>query len=248
MGWTILFLCVQLIHGALTLNCLQCNGISQPRHCKSIEECKSGEVCGVEKIINNFGDTVYNVGCITELICQNRSSNHRRSYYEVCRECCNVDLCNAQGCGEPGYPQNRGPVCYSCSLQTDPGACHAIDFCDSGEVCKHVVFSEFGDNVYTSECSSLLECKDNYQQGNLFGRDVTSVQEQSDLDLRSLTGQVCHNCCDTDLCNKDCNGTHAPAQCVDTTPSATCKLASSVICRDKTHAQNGGCLHYCGFC
>ncbi|XP_045184508.2 fibropellin-1-like [Mercenaria mercenaria] len=378
MGWTTLFLLVPLIHGALSLHCLQCSGISQPRHCKFVGECNPGEVCGVEEVINSYGVHVYNVGCITSLLCQNTSTHHKRSNNEVCLECCQGDLCNAQGCGEPGYPINRGPVCLSCSLQKDPVSCHTIEFCEPGDVCKHEVIREFGDTLYNIGCSSLLECKHDYQEAtSIIGRDVTSVQEQSDIALRSMTEHVCSKCCDTDLCNKNCNGTtHASASdhcssspcmhgrcentvngftcncdpsytgdtcdtymgkcynnpcvhgkcyenqegyvcvcdtgyegqlcdnmtdpclsglcngttnvtdhcssspcmhglcentvngfkcncdssytgdtcdtssspCVDKTVPSTCKLAASIVCQDKTHALNGGCMHYCGFC
>ncbi|XP_053387139.1 uncharacterized protein LOC128550963 [Mercenaria mercenaria] len=153
--------------------------------------CK--EVCSVEKITNSFGDTVYNVGCITQSLCHNTSFAHQGSDLVVCRECCQFDLCNAKGCGVSGYPQNRGPICYSCPMQTSPDTCHKIAFCEAGDVCKSDVMHEFGDTIYTIDCSRAHECKHNQQQGTaIIGRDVSNVKGKSDhvKPQRSLTDHV----------------------------------------------------------
>ncbi|XP_060570765.1 uncharacterized protein LOC132729045 [Ruditapes philippinarum] len=201
---------------AQSLTCLQCKGVCQPRHCNIVDECFPGEVCGVERVINTLGQTVYNVGCIHQSKCNNSSMDQNNSSSNECKECCNTDICNSQGCGTPGYPQNRGPICDFCPFHTNIDMCNEIAFCEVGEVCKYSVLKEFGDTIYTSECSNKHVCQHstNYEN-SIVGRDVegftfesyTSKNRRTITNRRSLTETICSGCCDGDLCFKGCNET-----------------------------------------
>ncbi|XP_053387135.1 uncharacterized protein LOC123541837 [Mercenaria mercenaria] len=133
MKYRIFMLSLSFVHKVLALTCLQCKGISQPRHCTIVDVCFPGEVCGVEKVTNSLGHTVFNVGCLTESKCQSRSIRNQRSGNVGCRQCCQSDLCNAEGCGEPGYPEHRGPICFNCPLHTNLNTCSDIAFCEQGD-------------------------------------------------------------------------------------------------------------------
>ncbi|KAH3876330.1 hypothetical protein DPMN_000169 [Dreissena polymorpha] len=175
------------------LSCLRCTDIQSPRHCKYVTNCPFGEVCHVHQKTNDFGDVLFDLGCTRASACSNRShSDH------TCDECCNKDLCNSAGCGQPGYPQSRGPICYSCSAQTTEGNCHKIDFCGIHEVCMIHDEIEFGDTVYTSQCAVLAYCEEHKAEiAAIIGRSVID-------DTRSITETTCHHCCDKDLCNSEC--------------------------------------------
>ncbi|XP_052761814.1 uncharacterized protein LOC128204438 [Mya arenaria] len=130
------------------LLCLQCSGISQPRHCKTVVQCDVGEECGVERISFTNGQQLYNVGCFVTQECAGNITASGE-----CRECCGKNLCNAQGCGEPGYPDTMGPICYNCPLPTNPSSCSSIEFCEVGQVCEYDFRREFGDLVYSGQCA-----------------------------------------------------------------------------------------------
>ncbi|XP_052215537.1 angiopoietin-related protein 2-like [Dreissena polymorpha] len=175
------------------LSCLHCTDIQNPRHCKYVTACQLGEVCHIHQKTNVFGDVLFDLGCIRASACSNRSHENN-----ACDECCNTDLCNSAGCGHPGYPQNRGPICYSCSSQTTERNCHKIDFCGSHEVCTIDAEREFGDTVYTSQCAVSAYCEEHKT-------DVAAIIGRSVLDdTRSITETTCRRCCDQDLCNSYC--------------------------------------------
>lgn len=208
----LLLLLATAVATAQGLTCLQCKGVSQPRHCNIVDECFPGEVCGVERVINTLGQTMYNVGCIHQSKCYNSSIDQQSSSSNECKECCNTDICNSQGCGTPGYPQNRGPICHFCPFHTYIDMCNEIAFCEVGEVCKYSVLKEFGDTIYTSECANKHVCQNSINHGNVIvGRDLEisrSIEHDHSLrNWRSLTEHICSGCCDDDLCFKGCNET-----------------------------------------
>ncbi|XP_060574939.1 fibrinogen beta chain-like isoform X2 [Ruditapes philippinarum] len=209
----LLLLLAAALPTAQGLTCLQCRGVSQPRHCNIVDECYPGEVCGVERINNHLGQTVYDVGCIHQSKCYNSSMNQQSSISNECKECCNTDICNSQGCGTPGYPQNRGPICHFCPFHTSINMCNEIAFCEVGEVCKYSVLKEFGDTIYSSECSNKHVCQNSINHGNVIvGRDIENsrsiIHDYSLRNDRSLTEHICSGCCDVDLCFKGCNETN----------------------------------------
>ncbi|XP_048754120.2 uncharacterized protein LOC125665509 [Ostrea edulis] len=150
----------------LSLMCLSCNESIQPRHCHSIAYCAEDEVCFVERVASLYG-VRYNTGCLQKPVCQKQNETryvHGNSdgnlQTPTCTECCSTDLCNAQGCGEPGYPplSARGPICLKCSQQFNNEECREIAHCRNSELCFIKEESEFGDLVYTSGCMPFQQC------------------------------------------------------------------------------------------
>lgn len=142
----------------LGLMCLQCVNVIQPRHCHGITYCADNEVCYVEKIISTDGIR-YNSGCMEKGICkvQNTSSSTLTSgdgliQTYACTDCCQSDLCNSEGCGEPGIPSTRGPMCFGCSQIRNATDCRTITYCRQTEVCHITEEVEFGDKVYSTGC------------------------------------------------------------------------------------------------
>ncbi|XP_052263867.1 fibropellin-1-like isoform X9 [Dreissena polymorpha] len=177
------------------VNCLtrlRCTDIVGPRHCKEVTECSLGEVCYAQQTTNRYGQVLYDLGCTEPSTCSNRSHGN-----DSCEECCSTELCNAAGCGQPGYPSGRGPICYSCSSQYSEGSCHIIDFCRSNELCMSREEREFGDTVYISKCELLTHCQNLKGDVPIIGRSILD-------DSRSLTEITCHKCCHNDLCNANC--------------------------------------------
>ncbi|XP_052239828.1 angiopoietin-2-like isoform X2 [Dreissena polymorpha] len=180
------------------LTCLQCTDIELPRHCKHVRDCPSGQVCFIHQTTDKYGDVSFDLGCTEQSTCSNRSQGN------TCNECCSTNICNAAGCGQPGYPSSRGPICYSCSAQATAGSCHKIDFCDSKEVCMLSEQQEFGDTVYTSQCAVSTHCENvRLDSAPVVGRSVLE-------DTRSLTETTCHTCCHGDLCNANCSSSAQP--------------------------------------
>lgn len=148
------------------LMCLSCHQSIQPRHCHSISYCADDEVCFVERVESNYG-VRYNTGCLQRPVCEEQNKTlHIHSNSDgilappTCTECCHTDLCNAQGCGQPGYPrlQERGPVCLACSQLFDNQECREIAHCRNSELCFIKEESEFGDKVYSSGCMPFQQC------------------------------------------------------------------------------------------
>ncbi|XP_052765104.1 neurogenic locus notch homolog protein 1-like isoform X2 [Mya arenaria] len=219
----VVIICSFIFPAVNCLLCLQCSGISQPRHCKSVVECDVDKKCGVEQISVSNGQHLYDVGCFAMQEC---ASNITKS--GECRECCGKTLCNAQGCNEPGYPDVMGPICYNCPMSTNPSLCSSIEFCEVGQVCEYDFRREFGDLVYSGHCAHQQICTQNSaSSAQIIGRD---------LDKRpSIVEHVCHGCCDLDLCNKQCAQTVKnpcdpdpcfQGRCVSTHDNYTCSCDS----------------------
>ncbi|XP_053387230.1 fibropellin-1-like [Mercenaria mercenaria] len=146
------------------------------------------------KVLNEFGEHVYNLGCHTKKVCDNFTSTAKS-----CSECCKTSLCNAEACGEPGYPTKRGPICYNCAVHTDSGPCHGIDFCLEDETCNIVGRQLFSSEVFTSKCISKHACKEH--QG-----EHAAIIGKRDISMVKRTQQhTCDLCCDHDLCNRNCS-------------------------------------------
>ncbi|XP_052220303.1 SCO-spondin-like isoform X6 [Dreissena polymorpha] len=176
------------------LTCLKCDYVVQPRHCTTVISCPDDDSCFVEKQTNAFGETGYNLGCISKRSCRNAISS-----LSHCTQCCDMDLCNNAGCGKEGYPFQRAPVCYSCENPLPEGRCHSIDVCQEGEVCSLNGEDSFGSILYTSRCMPKDHCLS--KPGSvLIGRrsHMTSTL------TRSHGLHDCFNCCDADLCNTNC--------------------------------------------
>ncbi|XP_052217650.1 uncharacterized protein LOC127835323 isoform X2 [Dreissena polymorpha] len=88
------------------LTCLDCTNVQSPQDCIHATECQHGEVCHVHRSTNQYGDAVFNVGCVHPSQCQRHTMEISqlvgRSIYDdtrslaetVCQKCCDDDLCN----------------------------------------------------------------------------------------------------------------------------------------------------------
>ncbi|XP_078330561.1 uncharacterized protein LOC111110904 [Crassostrea virginica] len=180
------------------LYCLSCvDGVS-PRHCHTVRNCSNEEVCFTESHYSENGEIVFDTGCGTPETCHsgrntryNIKSVHGvdpHYHHSECLECCSSDLCNNQGCGQPGFPAalTRGPVCFDCQQVSHPMLCDKIRVCETNQECYLQKEVEFGDVFYATSCINKHACTSSLQ---IFGK------------RRSVH---CSHCCQTDLCNNDC--------------------------------------------
>ncbi|XP_045184225.2 uncharacterized protein LOC123542424 [Mercenaria mercenaria] len=192
------------------------------------------------------------MGCREKMQCTSgivgkRSSTRRAGDLPVCDGCCDSSFCQANLCQDQGFNKDRGPICFKCDHVANGGNCTQITECGRDQTCySGYTHSPGGSNLMTQlGCYSKTAC-------DRLKASIGTVHSASS----------CWDCCSTDLCNTGC-GTQtasfstkvpvtqkptAATHCVDTTPSSTCKLAASIVCQDKAHAQNAGCMHSCGYC
>ncbi|XP_062595215.1 angiopoietin-1-like [Saccostrea cucullata] len=140
---------------------------------------------------------MYHTGCYSQSVCNlrrrsvedfsNQNITIATSNITRCVECCSYDACNVIGCGSPGYPDNRGPLCFSCNQELNPLLCPSVRVCNKDQVCKIEERIEFDERVFTSGCVNNQTCRTSVV--DVFGK-------------RSLAG--CPKCCSTDLCNDAC--------------------------------------------
>ena len=191
-GISIVLSCLRITY---CLTCLSCEQISQPRHCRFVETCKVGEICGSKLQLSVGGYNEYMLGCVAKSSCYNGTGS------AFCSECCDSrDLCNAALCGEPDYPTTRGPVCYNCHSFTGNQACRRIDFCSVLEDCFLHGVEEFGDLSLTTGCKPRYDCLAT-PSVSPFGRRSAKSSH-----VRSSSHVVCESCCSNDLCNLNCTG------------------------------------------
>ncbi|XP_052231834.1 SCO-spondin-like [Dreissena polymorpha] len=193
---TIILLC-QTLRTYHALTCLRCTTVVQPRNCETVMTCpQSDDVCFVERRTDDFGEEGYALGCISQRSCHNTTSY---SSTGPCSHCCDNDLCNQEGCGEIGFPSNRGPICYNCHSPLPDGRCHNVDICRTGEVCSVTGKEKFGTQVFTSQCVPNDDCGP-HNVGLFIGKR-SSVTEQV---VRTYDPYGCFQCCSSDLCNRKC--------------------------------------------
>ncbi|KAH3776288.1 uncharacterized protein LOC127845187 [Dreissena polymorpha] len=177
------------------LTCLKCDDVVQPRHCTTVMTCPDTDVCFVERRINSFGEEGYALGCMRDHVCRNITSISSTSR---CAHCCIKDLCNQEGCGEPGYPDSRGPICYNCLDAVPEGRCHQIEICRQSEVCSVSGKGMFGTTVFASKCIQQESC------GAHHGVDIIGKRGQMSA-IRAYDVHDCFQCCTSDLCNRNCH-------------------------------------------
>ncbi|XP_052231897.1 SCO-spondin-like isoform X2 [Dreissena polymorpha] len=184
------FISQPAIHSVDALACLACSFVTQPRHCDTAMTCPQlNDVCYLERRTNSFGEEGYALGCILNHSCKNVSSvNHTSD----CAQCYDKDLCNSGGCGEPGFPEDRGHVGFDCPFLLPEGRCHNIDICREGEVCSVTGKDNFGTTVFKSRCTPKDECGV-HQVGVLIGKKRYTSDHHD-----------CFQCCETDICNNKC--------------------------------------------
>ncbi|XP_061181040.1 uncharacterized protein LOC133189656 [Saccostrea echinata] len=202
------------------LQCLRCSDTFEPRLCNRIEVCNKGEVCGVRLYRSDNGDVSYWTGCMSSLDCTktiNRTVVHPKrdgsSHIPgqlLCTDCCVGDMCNSEGCGADGYPISRGPLCYDCRDIHAPGDCHKIVPCSLNEKCLLEERTVFGQRYFTSRCEHGQTCDSLVHIP--FGR-------------KRATAVKCHQCCDGDLCNNNCNLANSVGG--STTPGTVMSSSSS---------------------
>ncbi|XP_052786320.1 uncharacterized protein LOC128221758 [Mya arenaria] len=202
------------------LVCLQCKSVLSPRMCKRVTECGNGEVCKVQRHTNEFGETVFDLGCSSSTVCyETGTTNSCQKLLQInnvctnvtsvsqqnpCTQCCDIDLCNHVACNEKDYPATRGPICYNCRNPTPAGKCHDVEFCDQDQICKVVASDVFGDTLYTSSCELQHTCGLQIPPGIIGKRDSSET--------RSIkSDHACDTCCSGDLCNRNC----PPVDCSD---------------------------------
>ncbi|KAH3772075.1 uncharacterized protein LOC127845156 isoform X2 [Dreissena polymorpha] len=233
------------------LTCLTCDNVEQPRHCTTVMTCPDNDVCFVERKINSFGEEGYALGCMRDNVCRNITSTSSTSQ---CSQCCNKDLCNHEGCGKPGYPDSRGPVCYNCIEAVSDGRCHHIDLCRRGEVCSVSGKGMFGTTVFASKCL-LQEICGTRQIPNL---DIIGKRGyKTSSNSRSFDVHDCFQCCSGDLCNKNCHNS-VDGQWGDWNPWSACTNCNQTRNRQcnnpppeyggKTCVGNSQQTQECGMC
>ncbi|XP_060572732.1 uncharacterized protein LOC132730759 isoform X2 [Ruditapes philippinarum] len=245
-------LLVVAVSGGECLTCLQCDGVLQPRFCRRVVDCYDGELCSAMRVVNEFGEQVYNLGCHTRKVCGNITTS---SSTKQCANCCETNLCNSEACGEPGYPLNRGPVCFNCPSHTSTGLCHDIDFCFEDETCNIVGRQLFSSEVLTSKCVSKHACRDQT------GSHISIIGKREVSNVKRTRQQTCDLCCHDDLCNRNClTASNIPDKdectsnpcgfggtCYDTMNGYNCICApgfSGINCETELQADCSGIKHH----
>ncbi|XP_071136388.1 MAM and LDL-receptor class A domain-containing protein 1-like [Mytilus edulis] len=167
------------------LTCLICPDIAHPRFCEDVGFCASGEKCGMERKMDNFGGVSYSIGCRSEKICNTPPDN----ITSQCNDCCTTDLCNTQGCGETDNNGAGLNVCYRCSGNLPSEVCHKIAFCKQEELCFTKEEFRNGEKYIFTGCMEKRMC--NMDIGSIFGK-------RAEPDLQ---------CCSDNLCNGHINRT-----------------------------------------
>ncbi|KAH3777289.1 hypothetical protein DPMN_178729 [Dreissena polymorpha] len=162
---------------------------------------QNDDVCYLDRGTNAFGEEEYALGCISQRSCHNTTIYSATSR---CSQCCDRDLCNQEGCGEIGFPTNRGPICYNCHSPLPDGRCHNVEICRAGEVCSVTGKEKFGTQVFTSQCLPSDDCGA-HTVGLIIGKR-SSVTEKF---VRTFDPYDCFQCCSSDLCNRNCNSQEA---------------------------------------
>ncbi|KAL4222501.1 E3 ubiquitin-protein ligase HTD1 [Mactra antiquata] len=231
--WLLFVVVSVYAHHVDALMCLNCDAISHPKFCLHVTQCYTGEQCGMETYVDMDGDLVYKLGCMEPKTCSVQTNTTvGGNQFASCHKCCDdEDLCNVAGCGSTGYPVHRGPICYSCENQLEGSQCHHITHCEPTEVCYDEVNEMFDtDRLVTSGCKSQHHCP-------TIGVDPL---------IGKRTSHVCSDCCQGDLCNKQCENNNVN-QCVDDDDDCPLLMANLNICATPGVASQL-CKKSCGYC
>ncbi|XP_060552421.1 uncharacterized protein LOC132713757 [Ruditapes philippinarum] len=167
----------------------------------------------------------------------------------TCSECCSGDLCNAGGCGAPGFDPILGPICYACNLQIGAGSCSKIQQCGRDQECSIRPVYRLGgpDDLFETKCTGKNVC------------DTASKAVPSTLVGRKRSN--CAFCCNSTLCNNFDNracanfltpSTFATPTMLANTPTTTVRTSSSATitvsatsegCEDKVVCHTIACLY-----
>ncbi|XP_045194340.2 uncharacterized protein LOC123549964 isoform X2 [Mercenaria mercenaria] len=158
----------------------------------------------------------------------------------ICSECCKGNLCSNAGCGNKGYISPRGPICYNCAQQINPEDCYKIRLCSTGEVCMLLkTLNPMSNEVrYTTRCEREQSCNDeiiHYQQ--LAALLIGKREKRNSLE----TGGSCIvQCCQTDMCNINCNGTYSSTTMATSPTVPVSKPTATKMCVYKNNQYSQG--------
>ncbi|XP_063402222.1 uncharacterized protein LOC134686487 [Mytilus trossulus] len=190
IGLFLLYGCLFLKNSS-ALTCFNCPGIRHPRFCEYVKDCLDGQVCGLERQAESNGAVIFSLGCLSQNTCNTNPSTVDGR--QKCFHCCSTDLCNIDGCGEPGLSMVNDKVCYSCLGLLDPNACRSVSFCAESELCYLEEKTHFGEKFYQSGCREKHICESQLISFPIIGR--------RDLVLKRSTTHM--TCCGQSLCNND---------------------------------------------
>ncbi|XP_052814643.1 uncharacterized protein LOC128241662 [Mya arenaria] len=131
-----------------------------------------------------------------------------------------------------------GLECFNCQHVANIQDCNTTTQCAAGESCFHQTEGE----TSTLGCVNNQNCTvSSLISPGLVGRRSTDIK-------LGRSSPSCHECCSTQLCNKQLCAHNKPSDCVDD-PSIDCARMNSIIdiCGDVDHAKLI-CSRFCGLC
>ncbi|XP_063415184.1 angiopoietin-2-like [Mytilus trossulus] len=201
------------------LTCFSCLGITHPRFCKHVDNCHSGEMCGLEKVVYPSGETTFNVGCFQSKTCYDNST--QSTVHETCRHCCSTNMCNDNGCGERGLTLSRGPICYHCDGALSINECKTISVCEQNQFCYIEELFSIGERFYTTNCQYKNVCDAVSGGMPIIGKKRSSIRSH-------LRSSACSRCCSDDLCNMECWKSNLSATTTTRTTKTTTTTKTTV--------------------
>ncbi|CAG2221728.1 unnamed protein product [Mytilus edulis] len=170
----------------ISLRCLSCQGVIEPRACLHKQECDVGEICYTEQVIDDDLTKYYNVGCRSTQLCDMAkiAFGRRSGELQVCQKCCHTDKCNNQECqSSQGASTN---ICSKCQDVPSPLECQSVVECRSDEICFSQQFvNDNFEKRYNLGCEKKKRCE---------------LLRQLTPHHRNL--QLCNKCCQGSECNK----------------------------------------------
>ncbi|KAL3887251.1 hypothetical protein ACJMK2_027195, partial [Sinanodonta woodiana] len=156
------------------LLCYSCTNVPHPRDCNRIVRCGQSESCSVESFVTPSGITIYNMGCSSQLKCQNSNvppnappvgrreymlpAAKKRENIRVCMQCChNNSFCNRELCDTRVHLTGR--LCMQCDDVVSPQDCATVALCQPGEICYTESIRVLGENRYRLGCVKETACK-----------------------------------------------------------------------------------------
>ncbi|XP_053387374.1 neurogenic locus notch homolog protein 1-like isoform X2 [Mercenaria mercenaria] len=217
-----------------SLQCLSCQNVPDKRDCHSLMLCGAHQECYTNRVIDDSRRNLYNLGCVDQYACSQLSQNGlgkreiRSTYPDFTFS--NFD-----------HKRSVITTCFQCCNNSD--GCNlntcgiALSPC-AANPCVHGACSDENNNDFRCTCQTGYI-------GRLCDFHISPCASNPCVHGSCTNHRNGYNCtCDSGYTGTNCN----QARCVDATPAATCRLASSIVCQDRAHAMNTNCKHYCGYC